>query len=82
MGERLPVSCISGTPFAPLIVNAALTGMVAQREFVPNIPFTAAEIADDAERCFEAGATVLHPHARDDRGRPDWRRAAYARWRW
>jgi 3-keto-5-aminohexanoate cleavage enzyme len=66
------------TPYAPLVINVALTGMVAQRDRVPHVPLTAAEIADDAERCFGAGATIVHLHARDERGQPDWRRDAYA----
>lgn len=66
------------TAYPPLIVNAALTGMVGQRERVPNLPLTTAEIADDAERCFEAGATVVHLHARDEHGRPRWSRDGYA----
>jgi 3-keto-5-aminohexanoate cleavage enzyme len=66
------------TAYAPLIINVALTGMVATRERVPHAPLTAAEIADDAERCCAAGATIVHLHARDAEGRPDWRRAAYA----
>lgn len=52
--------------------------MVAQRDRVPNVPLTAAEIAADAQRCFDAGATIVHLHARDELGRPDWRREAYA----
>ncbi|MBI5104236.1 MAG: 3-keto-5-aminohexanoate cleavage protein [Solirubrobacterales bacterium] len=52
--------------------------MVATRERVPHVPLTAEEIADDAERCFAAGATVVHLHARDAAGRPDWRREATA----
>lgn len=66
------------TPYPPLVVNAALTGMVAQRERVPHVPLTEEAIADDAERCFAAGATVVHLHARDGQARPQWRREAYA----
>jgi len=66
------------TAYPPLIVNAALTGMVAQRERVPHVPLSPEEVADDAERCFLAGATIVHLHARDADGRPDWRREAYA----
>jgi uncharacterized protein (DUF849 family) len=66
------------TPYQPLIINAALTGMVPQRDRVPHVPLTAEEIADDAERCFHAGATIVHLHARDSDGRPEWRRDAYA----
>ena len=78
VSSAFPYPAHPRTPYAPLIVNAALTGMVAQRERVPNVPLTAGEIADDAERCFAAGATIVHLHARDDEARPDWRREAYA----
>jgi len=59
------------------MVNVALTGMLGQPERVPHVPVTREQIADDAERCFRAGATVAHLHARDENGRPDWRRYAY-----
>ncbi len=64
-------------PYAPLLVNAALTGMVAQRDRVPHVPLTADEIVRDAWLCHNLGATILHLHARDADGRPEWRRAAY-----
>ena len=66
------------TPFEPLIINAALTGISAQRDRVPHVPLAAAEIVDDAERCFHAGAAVVHLHVRDDAGGHEWRREAYA----
>jgi len=66
------------TPYPPLIVNAALTGIVAQRARFPKVPLTAGEISADAQRCFEAGATIVHLHARDAGGHPRWQRAAYA----
>jgi uncharacterized protein (DUF849 family) len=66
------------TPYAPAIVNVALTGMTGQRDRVPHLPVTPEQIADDAQACCTAGATVLHVHARDAGSRPDWRRAAYA----
>lgn len=66
------------TPYQPLVVNAALTGMTAQRERVPHLPVTSEQIIADAERCADAGATILHLHARDTEQRPEWRREAYA----
>jgi 3-keto-5-aminohexanoate cleavage enzyme len=66
------------TPFAPAVINVALTGMTGRRDRVPHLPVTAEQIADDAQACFRAGATVLHVHARDADEQPDWRRAAYA----
>jgi 3-keto-5-aminohexanoate cleavage enzyme len=49
----------------PLIINAALTGMVPTKEDNPSVPVTPTEIAEDAERCVQGGASILHVHARD-----------------
>ncbi len=64
-------------PYPPLIINAALTGMVPRRDRVPNVPVTAEQIIADAHACFEAGATVVHLHARAPDESPEWRRDAY-----
>ena len=60
------------TPYAPLIVNAALTGMVGMRDDVPRLPVTTEQIVRDAWVCHSVGASVLHLHLRDERGGPDW----------
>jgi uncharacterized protein (DUF849 family) len=75
--SRFPFPAHPLTPFEPLIINAALTGMTPQRSRSPHVPLTSEEIADDAERCFRAGASVLHLHARDADGGPAWQRSAY-----
>jgi 3-oxoadipate:acetyl-CoA acetyltransferase len=61
----------------PLIVNAALTGMVPTREDSPEVPLTPDEIVADAERVHEAGASIVHLHARGEDGRPTYRRDVY-----
>ena len=35
------------------------------RDRNPNVPWSAAEIAEDAARCRDAGAAVVHYHARN-----------------
>ncbi len=65
-------------PYPPLIINAALTGMVPRRERVPHVPVTAAQIVADAQACYEAGATIVHLHARAADESPEWRREGYA----
>ena len=67
------------TATEPVIVNAALTGMVPTKADNPNAPVTPDEIAADAEACVEAGASVVHLHAREDDGRPTWRPQIYRR---
>jgi len=64
---------------SPLVVNAALTGMVPTKDDNPSVPVTAVEIADDAERVVAAGASIVHLHARDDEGAPTWRPDVYRR---
>ena len=50
-----------------LIINAALTGMVHNKGDNPHLPISPKEIADDVRRCADAGACIVHIHARDDR---------------
>jgi 3-keto-5-aminohexanoate cleavage enzyme len=65
-------------PYPPLIVNAALTGMIPRRAQVPHVPVTAEAIVEDALACHAAGAAIVHLHARDAAENPTWRREAYA----
>jgi uncharacterized protein (DUF849 family) len=60
-------------PRETVIVTAALTGVLATRKQCPYIPYTAAEIAEEAVRSYEAGASIVHIHAREDDGKPSWR---------
>jgi 3-keto-5-aminohexanoate cleavage enzyme len=63
---------------APLIINAALTGMIPTKADNAAVPLTPDEIADDAKRCVDAGAAIVHLHARDEEGRPTYRKEVYA----
>lgn len=63
---------------SPLIINAALTGMVPTKDDNAAVPITPEEIADDAERCVDAGAAIVHLHARDGSGRPTYLKEVYA----
>ena len=53
-----------------VIVTCALTGVLATREQCPWVPYTPVEIAEEARRAYEAGAAVVHIHARTDDGSP------------
>ncbi|MBW2048486.1 MAG: 3-keto-5-aminohexanoate cleavage protein [Deltaproteobacteria bacterium] len=62
-----------------LIITAAVCGSVPTREQNPNVPYTPEEIAEEALRCWRAGASVAHIHVRDPRtGAPDFKRAYFA----
>jgi 3-keto-5-aminohexanoate cleavage enzyme len=53
-----------------LVITAAIVGAEITRVETPHLPITAREIADEAARCREAGAAVIHLHVRNDDGSP------------
>ena len=55
------------------IVTCALSGVAANRDLCPAIPYTPAEYAAEAKRARDAGAAVVHIHARYPDGRPSYR---------
>jgi uncharacterized protein (DUF849 family) len=67
------------TPYPKLIINAAITGMVPQKKDNPNIPVSIDEIIEDAVKCYKAGASIVHVHARDDEQKPTYKKEIYAK---
>jgi len=61
-----------------VVITCALTGVLARREQCPWVPYTPAEIAEEARRAWEAGAAVVHIHARTDEGAPTYEPQVYA----
>jgi len=64
-------------PYTPLVINAALTGIVPTKAETPHVPMTPEEIAADASSCAEAGASIVHVHARDAEGNPTYEKDVY-----
>lgn len=60
-----------------LIINAAITGMMPTKDDNPNVPITPDEIVADARRCQDAGASIVHVHARDEGGQPTYKKEIY-----
>jgi uncharacterized protein (DUF849 family) len=55
-----------------VIITCAVTGAIHTPSMTPHLPITADEIATHAIEAAEAGASILHLHARDpETGRPD-----------
>jgi uncharacterized protein (DUF849 family) len=61
------------------VITCALTGVLANRQQCPYIPYTPVEIADEAKRAHDAGASVVHIHARNDDGTPTFSPATFAK---
>jgi len=61
-----------------VVITCAVTGAIHTPSMSPHLPITADEIADAAIGAYEAGAAVVHLHARDPKdGRPDQRPEAF-----
>lgn len=54
------------------MITCALSGVVANRAQCPAIPYTPEEYAAEAKRAYEAGAAVVHIHARTTEGLPSY----------
>ena len=55
-----------------IIISCAVTGSIHTPSMSPHLPVTAAEIASSALAAAEAGAAIVHLHARDPKdGRPN-----------
>lgn len=61
----------------PLIITAAVVGAEVMRDHTPFVPYTPEEIAQEALRCRQAGASMVHVHGRLDDGAPTQSRAVF-----
>ena len=62
-----------------VIITCAVTGSIHTPSMSPYLPVTPKEIADAAIGACEAGAAIIHLHARDPvTGKPDQRPQAFA----
>ncbi len=67
-------------PSGRVIITCAVTGAIHTPTMSPYLPITPDEIAADAIGAAEAGAAILHLHARNpENGRPDQTPEAFAR---
>lgn len=60
-----------------LIITAALTGGITSVETSPHLPITPSEIEQEAYDCWNAGASIVHIHARENDGTPSQRIELY-----
>ena len=52
----------------PVIICAALTGAATRKNNNPSVPYTLREFAEEAYKCRQSGAAMVHVHARHDDG--------------
>lgn len=64
-------------PYPPLLINVCLTGMIPTRDNSPDVPLSPEEIVEDVVRVADAGAQIVHLHARDTDGKPTWKGEIY-----
>ena len=61
----------------PAMITCALSGVLANRDQCAAIPYTPEEYAAEAKRAYEAGASVVHIHARTPEGLPSYEVSDY-----
>lgn len=61
------------------VITCAVTGVLADRRICPGIPYTPEEIADETKRAYDAGASVVHIHARNEDGSPTYDPKVFAK---
>ena len=59
------------------VITCAMSGVAANRDQCPAIPYTPEEYAKEARRARDAGASVVHIHARYPDGQPSYRVEEY-----
>ena len=59
------------------VITCAISGVAANRDQCPGIPYTPEDYAAEAKRAHDAGASIIHIHARYPDGRPSYRTEEY-----
>ena len=54
----------------PCIICVAITGSLPTKADNPAVPISVAEQVESTHEAYEAGASIVHAHVRDDAGRP------------
>ena len=54
----------------PCIICVAITGSLPTKANNRAVPITIAEQIESTQESFEAGASIVHCHVRDDQGKP------------
>src|SRR5215218_10057193 len=56
----------------PVVISCSISGVIANRDQCPAIPYTPEEYAAEARRAVDEGAAQIHIHARKPDGTPSY----------
>ena len=56
----------------PVVISCSISGVIANRDQCPAIPYTPEEYAAEARRAVDEGASQIHIHARKPDGTPSY----------
>jgi len=59
------------------VITCACSGVLTQKKHCPAIPYTVEEYVSECKRAYDAGAAVVHLHARNDDGSPNFKSPRY-----
>jgi uncharacterized protein (DUF849 family) len=59
------------------VITCACSGVLTMKKHCPAIPYRPEEYAEECRRAYEAGAAIVHIHAREDDGSPSFRVERY-----
>lgn len=62
-----------------LIINFTPTGMIPTKALTPYVPVTPDEIIEDVHKAVQTGITMVHLHARDEKGFPTFKMEIYGK---
>jgi len=68
---------VNGNLADKLIIKLAPTGMIPMKNDTPYVPITPKEIAEDTYKAYKLGVSVVHIHARDEIGKPTYKKEIY-----
>jgi len=68
---------LASSAMDPCVITCAISGVAANRDQHPGIPYSPEDYAKEARRAHDAGASVVHIHARYPDGRPSYRVEEY-----
>lgn len=60
-----------------VIINFTPTGMIPTKEMTPYVPISPKEIADEVIVALNYGVSMVHLHARDEKGFPTYKKSIY-----